>query len=931
MVISYQDALGRSIQTQWYSQPGNHGANITNYTRTSYNALDKPTSVLVKDLTPQSGQSITQVTTTATYDDLGRTTSLNDPDRGVHTLTYDADGRQITDVSGTRTIGISYDLLGRVRCVQDGAPTTDGSGGCSTGSNPLLVNTYGQSFIGDPNTDFVVGRLTQSVATTYYHNPDNSTYAASTTQQLRYDERGRTVATNLQVSLPTSWGVTTPLPTYKQTTSYNDADQVTTVQTFVGSGNGYIFSQAYDSTTGQLVGLSNNSTAAANLATLGYDGQGQLSTLNFQTTTGTPLATASFTYNGLLRPATSTASWQSGSGTTGTIFSSGRTYDPVGNVTSTQTTHAVVPGVSNSGGSETQVFCYDEQNRLVWAGNSGTVPAAGNGTCGSATPANTLGGAGYTSSYSYTDLGQLWQGPLNGVGSQQQYLYCDSTHPHQLSAVSTPGATCASLGTPGYQATYDSWGNLKTRMTNSISADLSFDVKDHLVQWSSGSTNKEFALYDASGERVFKRDTTSAGTTLTVYAFGLEEHRYTADGSVNLGNTYYYSLAGHLIGKFDGSTTQYSLTDALGSVVSSFTAVAGSASLVGNQDYGPYGNQRYLAGSLGTEKGFTGQYADSLSGLDYYHARYYDPVVGRFASADIKQGNGQGMDPYAYVKGNPTTLTDPTGESTRDTNRVAEGEPAEASRPPTKPPVPPPPSSKTVFHPAIPPGPPGYDSNGVPVNAGTPADKAAEYELAQLVQDKRSKDFANSTHNGAAGKWFITIGDQIVNAGELAIGLYTGNPLSPVFLSGSGKPDTEVQIMDYWKTVIGSILDSLHSLMINADPVLHFVIFTQRTPCPRCQDSATRFLDNAETQMNTLLDNAAREGCQCKNHVYGITFSMASYNYMDQTKYQGDPIGWWDLGNRPWDFRKNLVQSSTDITTVYYQSRGSIDLFGGLW
>jgi len=32
---------------------------------------------------------------------------------------------------------------------------------------------------------------------------------------------------------------------------------------------------------------------------------------------------------------------------------------------------------------------------------------------------------------------------------------------------------------------------------------------------------------------------------------------------------------------------------------------------------------------MGTNKGYTGQYADPLSGFDYYNARYYDPVCGR--------------------------------------------------------------------------------------------------------------------------------------------------------------------------------------------------------------------------------------------------------------------------------------------------------------
>jgi RHS repeat-associated protein len=63
---------------------------------------------------------------------------------------------------------------------------------------------------------------------------------------------------------------------------------------------------------------------------------------------------------------------------------------------------------------------------------------------------------------------------------------------------------------------------------------------------------------------------------------------------------------------------------------------------------------------MGTAKGYTGQYADA-TGLDYYNARYYDPIVGLFVSADTVQGNEQGMDPYAYAMGNPETMNDPTG------------------------------------------------------------------------------------------------------------------------------------------------------------------------------------------------------------------------------------------------------------------------------
>ena len=173
---------------------------------------------------------------------------------------------------------------------------------------------------------------------------------------------------------------------------------------------------------------------------------------------------------------------------------------------------------------------------------------------------------------------------------------------------------------------------------------------------------------------MLRRSTTGSGTSITTYAFGLEEHLYGATGT-NTGNTYYYSLGGRLIGALTGITTltpQFFLTDALGSIAATFSATAGSAAVLGNQVYGPSGNQRYTQGSMGTAKGYTGQYAD-VTGLDYYNARYYDPVVGLFVSADTVQGNEQGMDPYAYVGGNPETDIDPSGNLRYDpaTGQVA--------------------------------------------------------------------------------------------------------------------------------------------------------------------------------------------------------------------------------------------------------------------
>jgi len=83
----------------------------------------------------------------------------------------------------------------------------------------------------------------------------------------------------------------------------------------------------------------------------------------------------------------------------------------------------------------------------------------------------------------------------------------------------------------------------------------------------SGASTQEWYVYDASGNCVLRRSTSSGTTTLTTYAFGSEEHLYSGSGS-NQGNTYYYSLGGRLVAAFSAnvSTGSIYLTDALGMV-----------------------------------------------------------------------------------------------------------------------------------------------------------------------------------------------------------------------------------------------------------------------------------------------------------------------------------------------------------------------------
>ncbi|MBK9713842.1 MAG: hypothetical protein IPO81_21465 [Kouleothrix sp.] len=69
--------------------------------------------------------------------------------------------------------------------------------------------------------------------------------------------------------------------------------------------------------------------------------------------------------------------------------------------------------------------------------------------------------------------------------------------------------------------------------------------------------------------------------------------------------------------------------DHLGSVS---LATDSAGAVVSRQDFDPWGAVR-SGGVLQTNLNYTGQRLDG-TGLLYYHARYYDPALARFVSAD---------------------------------------------------------------------------------------------------------------------------------------------------------------------------------------------------------------------------------------------------------------------------------------------------------
>jgi RHS repeat-associated protein len=546
-------------------------------------------------------------TATSVYDALGRKTSQTDPDSGKTTATYDPNGNLLESVDARGSAGTvfaGYDGLNR--------PLWRNSTNSSSGA--WVTYTYDSTANGNQG----VGELTGETF--------SGSGGLSSAYAYTYDARGQQVGETVTVN-----GTNYPVQA-----TYNDDGQVIS-HTYP---TGEVVTSGYSS-TGWLSGLTTslnsvNTTLANNLSYSGLAGAaGHITAMSVGSTynyaasfdTGMRLTSASLT----------------NSSTSALLYQTQPAYDAVNNVVSVQT--------SVSGQTDTQQFCYDDLYRLTWAGTNGTPPCSG-----TAITAGTLTSAQYQQSDSYDVDGRLTSGP---GGS---YTYGDNSHPHAVTSTSK-----------GYSAAYDAAGNMTCRALTTATTcsgtptaqQLGYDAEGRLSSWQNQPTSPAQAanyLYDGSGNRVAMQSTVNGTTTLTAYIGSIEEVQTT--GSTTQTTTY-YTVGGERIAANVNGTFYYFGYDALGSQV---VVLNSSGSVSGAQLYGPYGSSRYSTGTLPTSIGFTGQLNDSVTGLDYYIARYYDPAVGVFLSVDSLQGNAQGMNPYAYVAGNPETETDPTGERIADMN-----------------------------------------------------------------------------------------------------------------------------------------------------------------------------------------------------------------------------------------------------------------------
>jgi RHS repeat-associated protein len=249
------------------------------------------------------------------------------------------------------------------------------------------------------------------------------------------------------------------------------------------------------------------------------------------------------------------------------------------------------------------------------------------------------------------------------------------------------------ITTPGYL--YDAEGNLSSDGTNTYS----YDGEDRLISVTNSATTLTYE-YNPEGVRVTQ---TVNGT---VYP-----NAHDAQGKLLWANYFTGSVYNELVGggpedvyfngrhfgtlyvnenqaadTFSLGSVAYSSVNWLGTEMSRFDA---NQNLLGRYESLPYGDgEETIQGSASNDPlYFTGKERDQESNNDYFGARYYSSIAGRFLSADpfnamvIKEGmvagglpveaaksvfdafleNPQDWNGYAYALNNPLRNVDPSG------------------------------------------------------------------------------------------------------------------------------------------------------------------------------------------------------------------------------------------------------------------------------
>lgn len=244
--------------------------------------------------------------------------------------------------------------------------------------------------------------------------------------------------------------------------------------------------------------------------------------------------------------------------------------------------------------------------------------------------------------------------------------------------------------------TYDALGNLKSWTQGSSSHSTAWDtVKNRPTSATTTGYGTRAISYDARGNVTglgnlsFTYDDANQPSSVS----GATSGTYTYDGNLKrvkqvVGGQTIYNVYSTLTGKvsiIDNATTgeRDAIID-LGSASVRWNPISGAeithldhqgspvaatswqGGLLWRESYTPFGDKRLDPAVNRDKPSFTGHIDDGATGLTYMQARYYDPALGRFLSADpvgFAEGGPAYFNRYAYVANDPVNLVDFTGKA----------------------------------------------------------------------------------------------------------------------------------------------------------------------------------------------------------------------------------------------------------------------------
>ncbi|MCE3272313.1 MAG: hypothetical protein K0S57_2710 [Ramlibacter sp.] len=285
---------------------------------------------------------------------------------------------------------------------------------------------------------------------------------------------------------------------------------------------------------------------------------------------------------------------------------------------------------------------------------------------------NDASGAGASRAFTYDAAGRL--AAATGPFPPQAYAYDAAGNMLRKGGVqfSCDGQQVVQGTLDGqsvFAASYDANGRLTQRTAQGTVTACTFDAENRLV-----AAGDHAFVYDHAGRRLVKR--TPAHTTFYV-SDNFERTEFAGGGAQRtrrLVGPYGIAAASTVVEA--GSPPPAAGVPAPGTFylhsdhVNSTTVLTDAAGGVATRAiYLPYGEVVAVTGTDAFRHKFTGKELDA-TGLYYFHSRYYDPVSGRFASADDRAGGGlfatDALNMYAYVGNNPVSRIDPTGHSWQD-------------------------------------------------------------------------------------------------------------------------------------------------------------------------------------------------------------------------------------------------------------------------